>query len=117
LYLHEEKISSLYNLFDTNKRKILGTRPYYVLDTLVALPKHERRGAGSMLVRRGCERADAAGVVAYLEGSPVGEPLYARHCFKRVGGLELELGLRRWGDTEVMRLIVGASTHTRADMD
>jgi predicted N-acetyltransferase YhbS len=64
LYLHEEKISSLYNLFNTNKRKILGTRPYYVLDTLVALPKHKRRGAGSMLVRWGCERADAAGVVA-----------------------------------------------------
>jgi hypothetical protein len=67
-----------------------------------------------MLVRWGCERADAAGVVAYLQASPVGEPLYARHGFKSVG--ELELNLRRWGGTEVMRFIVGAFTHTRADV-
>jgi GNAT superfamily N-acetyltransferase len=108
-------ISSLYNLFNTNRRRILGTRPYHVLDMLVTLPKHERRGAGSMLVRWGCERADAVSVVAYLEASRIGEPLYARHGFECVG--ELEFDLRIWRGTQVMRFIVGICIHTPADFD
>lgn len=95
---------ALHDLFSENKRRILERRPHYVLDTLVTLPNHERRGAGSMLVSWGTQRADEAGVEAYLEASPMGAPMYARHGFepvKRVG-----LDLRKYGGKEVLEFIV-----------
>lgn len=94
----------VFGLMNQSKREILGTRPYYVLDTLVVKGEHERRGAGGMLVRWGCEKADEAGVEAYLEASPMGAPLYARHGFQRVK--ELNLDLRKWGGTKQIDLIV-----------
>ncbi|KAF1945662.1 acyl-CoA N-acyltransferase [Clathrospora elynae] len=99
-----EIFEGLHNLFTTNKREILGTRPHYVLDTLVTLPDHERRGAGSMLVRWGCERADEAGVEAYLEASIMGAPMYARHGFEAVK--EVDLDLSKFGDKEKMSFIL-----------
>lgn len=99
-----EILDALFKLFNDQKRKSLGTRPYFVLDTLVTLPQHERRGAGSMLIRWGCEKADEAGLEAYLEASPVGAPLYARHGFEPVA--EMELDLRKWGVDWVMEFIV-----------
>jgi GNAT superfamily N-acetyltransferase len=102
-------LTALFDLFNNYKREYLGTRPYYCLDTLVTLPQHERRGAGSMLVRWGCEKADEAGVEAYLEASLVGAPLYARHGFE--GREEIELDLRKYGGDEVMRFIVSVAIH------
>lgn len=98
---------ALLHLFDSNKKEILESRPYYALDTLVTLPQHERRGAGSMLVRWGCEKADEAGVEAYLEASPMGAPMYARHGFEEVK--QIELDLRQYGGDEALEFIVGIS--------
>lgn len=102
-----EVFDALFTLFNDRKREYLGTRPYYVLDTLVTLPQHERRGAGSLLVRWGCEKADEVNAQAYLDASPIGAPLYARHGF--VALPEVALDLRRWGGDEVMRFIVSVS--------
>ena len=101
-------LTALFDLFNNHKREILGNRPYYVLDTLVTLPQHERRGAGSMLVRWGCEKTDEAGVEAYVEASLMGAPMYARHGFEAVK--EIELDLRNYGGDEVMRFIVSILT-------
>jgi GNAT superfamily N-acetyltransferase len=101
-----EMLKGLFTLFNTNKREVLGNRPYYVLDTLVTLQNHERRGAGSMLVRWGCEKADEVGVEAYLEASPMGAPMYARHGFRPVK--EVELDLTRWEGKDKMRFIVSS---------
>lgn len=102
-----ELLKSLYDLFNSNKRAILGTQPYLVLDTLVTLPQHERRGAGSALVRWGCSKADEANVAAYLEASLVGAPMYARHGFRAVK--QVELDLRNFGGKETMSFIVSDS--------
>ncbi|KNG50632.1 acyl-CoA N-acyltransferase [Stemphylium lycopersici] len=99
-----EMFKSLFVLFNGNKREILGTRPYYVLDTLVTRQEHGRRGAGSMLVRWGCEKADQAGVEAFLEASVMGAPMYARHGFQPVK--EVDLDLRKWGGKEQMKFIL-----------
>jgi GNAT superfamily N-acetyltransferase len=98
-----EMLQALYDLFNKYKRETLGTRSHYALDTLVTLPQHERRGAGSMLVRWGCEKADEVGVEAYLEASTIGEPMYARHGFQRVK--EIEFDLKKYGGDEVMSFI------------
>lgn len=99
-----EMWNEVFSTMNANKREVLGQRPYYVLETLVTLPQHERRGAGSMLVRWGCERADEAGVEAFLEASPTGAPLYARFGFQRVK--EVAFDLRKWGGTTTIDLIV-----------
>ena len=103
-----ELFKSLYTLFNSNKREILGNRPYYVLDTLATLQAHERRGAGSMLVRWGCARADEVGVEAFLEASPMGAPMYARHGFQPVK--EVSIDLKQWGGKELMNFIVSPSS-------
>jgi GNAT superfamily N-acetyltransferase len=97
-------LTALFDLFNGSKRELLGTRPYYVLDTLATLAQHERKGAGSMLLRWGCEKADEAGVEAYLDASAIGAPLYARHGFVAKGMSELDL--RKFGGDEVMQFIV-----------
>jgi GNAT superfamily N-acetyltransferase len=106
-----EMFKSLFTLFNGNKREVLGTRSYYVLDTLVTLQAHERRGAGSMLVRWGCEKADEVGVEAFLEASPMGAPMYARHGFQPVKKVELDL--RQWGGKEKMDFIVSLCLSSR----
>lgn len=95
---------ALHDLFNENKREILQNRSHYVLDTLVTLPQHERRGAGSMLVRWGTERADEANVEAYLEASPMGAPMYARHGFEPMKRVALDL--TKYGGDEVLEFIL-----------
>ena len=51
------------------------------LDSLATHPEYQRRGAGSMLVKWGCDLADRDGVKAYVDGSKDGAPLYERFGF------------------------------------
>ncbi|PSN61369.1 acyl-CoA N-acyltransferase [Corynespora cassiicola Philippines] len=103
---------SLFTLFHAGKRRHLANRPYYCLDTLVTHPNHHRRGAGSMLIEWGTTKADEAGVECYLEASPMGEPLYAKHGFERLE--EVGLNLRGFGgDVDELRFIVSPFGSTR----
>jgi ribosomal protein S18 acetylase RimI-like enzyme len=68
----------------------MGTRPHWYLEMLGTLPAAQGRGAGSALVRRGCEAADAAEEEAYLESSPDGLHLYERFGFVKVDTVEIE---------------------------
>jgi predicted N-acetyltransferase YhbS len=51
------------------------------LDMLCTHPEYRCRGAGSMLVRWGCEIADLEGAGAYIDASKAGAPLYAKQGF------------------------------------
>lgn len=100
---------ALFTLFNQNKRDILGTKPYYVLDTLVTHPDHHRKGAGGLLVQWGCNKADEKGVVAYLEASEMGKPLYERYGFQPVKTVSVDL--KDFGGDEIMNFIVSGITH------
>lgn len=100
-----ELFQGLFKLFNKHKREIMGTRPYYVLDTLVTHPDHHRRGAGGLLVQWGCDQADKKGVEAYLEASPMGKPLYERYGFKEVKTVQIDFAEYGAGD-EKMDFIV-----------
>ena len=67
------------------RKTILGPKPAAFLRVLTTLPEHHRRGAGTMLVKYGCDKADEAGIRAYLEASPMGKPLYDRFRFQGGG--------------------------------
>ncbi|KAF2203085.1 acyl-CoA N-acyltransferase [Delitschia confertaspora ATCC 74209] len=82
---------AFFNMLNGAKREILGQRPYLILQTLVTHPNHERKGAGSALLRWGLEQADAKGVETYLEASQIGAPLYARYGFQPVKDLVFDL--------------------------
>lgn len=66
---------------------LCGCTPYLLLtlcidlDMLGTHPDYRCRGAGSILVRWGCEIADREGVGAYIDASKAGIPLYAKHGF------------------------------------
>ena len=46
-------------------------------------PKHQRRGAGGLLLKTMTEEADKLGVPVHLEATPEGEPLYVKWGFER----------------------------------
>lgn len=65
-----------------DRRKILGGKAYYLLNILATDPKYHRRGVGAIHLKWGLDQADEAGVPAFLEASPYGQPLYARWGFE-----------------------------------
>ncbi|OCK74599.1 acyl-CoA N-acyltransferase [Lepidopterella palustris CBS 459.81] len=81
--------------------EIMGARPYLMLDTLSTLPEHQRRGAGSMILKWGVEKADEMGVEMYLTSSSMARPLYERWGFEVVR--ELQFDRTPWGGEGVDR--------------
>ncbi|OAA51590.1 Acyl-CoA N-acyltransferase [Metarhizium rileyi] len=58
-------------------------------------PKHQRRGAASLLLRWGTAEADRLGLPAYLESSEEGRILYERHGWREFRKLIVDLS--KWG--------------------
>ncbi|KAI9737915.1 MAG: hypothetical protein M1834_009285 [Cirrosporium novae-zelandiae] len=56
-------------------------------------PKYQHRGAGTALVKWGCEKADEKGLPCYVEASMTGYPIYRSCGFEDLERLELDLGL------------------------
>ncbi|KAF2711371.1 acyl-CoA N-acyltransferase [Pleomassaria siparia CBS 279.74] len=90
--------NKVFRTFNANKKEVMGTRPHYVLDTLVTLPQHHRRGAGALLVAWGCKKADELGVEAFLEASLMGVPLYKKFGFVPVK--EVNINAKEFGGND-----------------
>jgi len=88
------------------KSQFIGPQPHATLEILITHPAHQRRGAGRLLVRWGCARADELGIPCALTASAAGLQLYRREGFEVV--MEKEMDLRPWGveETEVRRGMV-----------
>ena len=73
---------------------------------LVTTPAHRRRGAASLLIEWGTQRADERGLKCVLMASEAGLGAYLKHGFKVVR--EVEMGLRPYGveAAEVRRRVV-----------
>ncbi|KAF2108657.1 acyl-CoA N-acyltransferase [Lophiotrema nucula] len=84
--------NQLFAGFAEHKRRDMATRPYYILETLITHPLHQRRGAGALLVNWGCEKADEKGVECFVEASPMGRPLYERYGFEECGRMSVDVG-------------------------
>ncbi|KAF9776158.1 hypothetical protein IL306_005689 [Fusarium sp. DS 682] len=59
-------------------------KPYVYLKMLNTDPKHQRRGAASLLLRSGLEEADSLGIPVVLESSVQGRKLYEKFGFEEV---------------------------------
>ncbi|KAJ5133720.1 acetyltransferase [Penicillium atrosanguineum] len=82
---HEEMPGELCEAFfmkeEANRKRVMGDTRHFYLDTVATHPDYQRRGAGSLLVKWGCDLADAQGVQAYVDASKDGAPLYAKFGF------------------------------------
>lgn len=54
-------------------------------------PQYQKRGAASMLIKWGLQRADELNLPVYLESSPVAHDFYEKHGFKDVNKIEVDL--------------------------
>ncbi|KAK5134952.1 hypothetical protein LTR08_005903 [Meristemomyces frigidus] len=91
------------------KNEFIGGKAHAYLNILVTHPAHQRKGAGSMLVKWGCDKADEKGVMSALMASAAGQKVYQNHGFKVV--FEKPFDLRPYGidETELRRGMIRAA--------
>lgn len=68
----------------------LITRPQ-VLSLLGVAPAHQGKGAGSALIKRGLDDADANNARAYVEASPYGLPVYKKRGWKEIDRVIMDM--------------------------
>jgi len=93
---------------------IMGTRPYVLLDILSTHPDHHRRGAGTMLVKWGTDKADELGLESYLEGSSQGRPLYERNGYQPVR--EVKSDFSEFGGGLDVHMVSGALSNINSSL-
>ncbi|KAK5624487.1 hypothetical protein RRF57_000203 [Xylaria bambusicola] len=80
---NKEACEAVFTSLDEIRRKRSGVKHVH-LRLLHVDPKHQRRGAGAMLVNWGVEEAKKLGLPAFLESSPAGHSLYQRFGFRDI---------------------------------
>jgi GNAT superfamily N-acetyltransferase len=93
-----ELMMAFFSAISKASKPHLGGKAHVRLHILVTLPKHHRRGIGAKHLNWGFEQADKLGLPVWLEGSPMGTPLYTRTGFETVGWLDFDA--REWGSKE-----------------
>ncbi|RMZ03598.1 hypothetical protein D0862_05583 [Hortaea werneckii] len=88
-------MTALGKIWEAFKSEFVGGQAFANLSILVTHPHHQRRGAASMLVRWGCEKADERGMVAALMATKAGVGVYLRHDFQVMKKTVLDL--RQYG--------------------
>ncbi|KAI7162844.1 hypothetical protein KC349_g1792 [Hortaea werneckii] len=88
-------MAAMGKIWEAFKSEFVGGQAFANLSILVTHPHHQRRGAASMLVRWGCEKADERDMVAALMATKAGVGVYLRHNFQVLN--ETVLDLRPYG--------------------
>ncbi|KAH7101395.1 acyl-CoA N-acyltransferase [Auriculariales sp. MPI-PUGE-AT-0066] len=70
-------------------RENMGSDPHYTLHILATQPEFQGQGAGSAILQHLTSIADADGLPAYVEATPVSVSLYKRHGWTKQAGLLL----------------------------
>ncbi|KAI7308276.1 hypothetical protein KC315_g13412 [Hortaea werneckii] len=84
-------IATMGKIWEAFKSEFIGGQAFANLSILVTHPHHQRRGAASMLVRWGYEKADERGMVAALMATEAGVRVYLRHDFHVLSETVLDL--------------------------
>ncbi|UKZ74460.1 hypothetical protein TrVFT333_002129 [Trichoderma virens FT-333] len=62
----------------------MGERPHWYLELLAVKPQYQGKGAASLMLRYGVNKADEDKVECFLDASPAGQPIYERYGFRVV---------------------------------
>lgn len=76
------------------------------LHLLITHPSHRKRGVGGMLVKWGCDKADALGIIAACTASTDGEAVYKKNGFVVKKAVELDLSPFGYDEVELRRFMV-----------
>ncbi|KFY74621.1 hypothetical protein V499_05368 [Pseudogymnoascus sp. VKM F-103] len=77
----QEECEAFVSGLESERKRVMGDEKNYYLDTVGTHPDYQKRGAGAMLVKWGCDLADENDVAAYVDASKAGAPLYKKHGF------------------------------------
>ncbi|PNY24500.1 Acyl-CoA N-acyltransferase [Tolypocladium capitatum] len=77
-----ERAEKILNPLWEAKEKLFGSRPYIYCHLIAVDPKHQGRGAGTLLVQWGIEMGDLIGLPVYCESSPTAVSLYKKLGFE-----------------------------------
>ncbi|KAI7540712.1 hypothetical protein KC331_g9009 [Hortaea werneckii] len=86
-----EVMVAMGEIWEAFKSEFVGGQAFANLSILVTHSHHQRRGAASMLVQWGCEKADERGMVAALMATKAGVGVYLRHGFQVLNETMLDL--------------------------
>ncbi|KAI0506119.1 acyl-CoA N-acyltransferase [Xylaria bambusicola] len=92
---NKEACEAVFSSLDEVRRKRSTGVKHVHLRFLHVDPKHQRRGAGAMLVNWGVEEARKLGLPAFLESSPAGHSLYLRQGFRDINIHSIDF--TKWG--------------------
>ncbi|KAF4976916.1 hypothetical protein FZEAL_6492 [Fusarium zealandicum] len=90
-----EACELLFGGLNKMRLEIMDGKPYAYLKLMHTDPKHQRRGAASLLMDWGLREADRLGIPSFLEASAEGRPLYEKFGFREVKRLTIDLSV--WG--------------------
>ncbi|KAK5694027.1 hypothetical protein LTR97_009645 [Elasticomyces elasticus] len=76
--------SALEQSWNAFRAEFVGSSPHANLQICIVHPEQQRRGAGSMLVKWGCDKADERGLTCILGASEAGLKLYKNFGFEIV---------------------------------
>ncbi|KAF2638968.1 hypothetical protein P280DRAFT_470971 [Massarina eburnea CBS 473.64] len=74
------------------KAELMGNRPHFYLHMLHTVPKYQKRGAASTLIKWGMQKADELGLPVYVESSLPAHTFYQYHGFKDIDELRIDMG-------------------------
>jgi len=97
------------------KKKIMGEEEHWYIAVLATVPKHQRRGAGSLLMTEFCKQADEAGQRSYVEASPLGRPTYQRFAFETQDTFSVLIDGEPYADSCMVREPQIVSTNVTSD--
>lgn len=81
--LRLDALMSLFDPLDVARDEIMGSeKPYFMLNSLATHPDHQGRGAGTLLLDWGLQKADKEGLVTYLDATQRARPIYAKRGFE-----------------------------------
>lgn len=87
--LRLDAFTSLLNPIRAAQKEIMGAeKQYFMLNAFATHPDHQSRGAGSLLLNWGLQKADREGLVTYLDATETGRPVYEKRGFKLVKATE-----------------------------
>ncbi|KAI1819638.1 acyl-CoA N-acyltransferase [Xylaria intraflava] len=96
--MNVEACEAVFGGLQSIRNKRLETKKHVHLRMLHVDPKHQRRGAGKMLVMWGVEESGRLGLPAFLESSTEGHSLYLTCGFRDIDAYAIDLS--KWGRAE-----------------
>ncbi|KNG90543.1 hypothetical protein ANOM_001504 [Aspergillus nomiae NRRL 13137] len=80
--MNPERNDAFVGNMEAGRARLVGGKKNFYLDMLCTHTDYQKMGAARMLIGWGCQMADQEGVLAYLDASTQGRPIYEKFGFE-----------------------------------